>query len=169
MGFKLVWLFSLAIAIALLGNWIWQTQFSPSIQPLPPRQGSLRFGNLTQHPVRIVLKSQNQPEPWHWDFTPGEGGEKGLVLSLPDQVPQITNGDQIFVFAIDGSRQYWGPITVGESEITWRSDRQEWEFTLSFKAQTYLSPSLPSRPVLAPPTIAPIAAILSQKLARSPL
>lgn len=155
-------IFSLGLAVTLIGHSLWRNQLSPL------RQGNLRFGNLTQHPVRIVVKSRQQPEPWHWDFAAGEGAEAGLVLSLPQQLPQVTDGDLVFVFAIDGSRHYWGPITIGESEITWHSDRQEWELSLSLKAQTYLNPLPPSHPVLTPPTIAPIAAIPSPKSARSP-
>lgn len=43
-------------------------------------QGTLRVGNPTEHPVRIVLtkvQSKGYGEPAHWDFAPGEGGAKG--------------------------------------------------------------------------------------------
>jgi hypothetical protein len=54
--------------------------------------------------------------PAHWDFAPGEGGSDGLTLSLDAQQPFVVRpGDIIVVFAVDGSRRYWGPNIVGET------------------------------------------------------
>lgn len=95
-------------------------------------QGTLRVGNLTEHPVRIVLqvKSPNL-EPLNWDFAPGEGGNQGLQLSLPQDRVKVKKGDILFAFAIDGSRTYWGPIIVGESgAVVWHGDRREWSLII---------------------------------------
>ena len=76
--------------------------------------GSLRVSNRSEHPVRVALLSKRQAEksygkPAHWDFAPGEGGGKGLMLSLPEGKLQVKQGDILVVFAQDGSRRYWGP------------------------------------------------------------
>lgn len=102
--------------------------------PTTGAQGSLRVGNLTEHPVRIVLLSSSNSannEPVNWDFVAGEGGNQGLQLSLPQQPIKVGAGDIIFGFATDGSRIYWGPLVVGNSEsIIWQSDRQEWSLII---------------------------------------
>jgi len=99
-------------------------------------QGSLRVGNLTEHPIRLVVQSRvnsdpKTAEPLNWDFMPGEGGDQGLQLSLPQDRVKVNKGDIIFAFATDGSRIYWGPNVVGESDaVVWQSDRREWSFIL---------------------------------------
>jgi len=97
-------------------------------------QGTLRVGNLTEHPIRIVVQARvnsSQTEPVNWDFAPGEGGTQGLQLSLPQDRVRVNKGDIIFAFATDGSRAYWGPNVVGESgSIAWQGDRGEWSFIL---------------------------------------
>jgi hypothetical protein len=95
--------------------------------------GSLRVSNRSEHPVRVALLSKGQAEksygkPAHWDFAPGEGGGKGLMLSLPEGKLQVQKGDILVVFAQDGSRRYWGPYVAGETASpAWNSTAREWQ------------------------------------------
>lgn len=108
-------------------------------------EGKLRVSNPTSHPVRVALLSlqagdmkqaetgdrQTYSEPVHWDFAPGEGSQKGLILSLPDGEVQIQTGDVLVAFAQDGSRQYWGPYVLGQTDLpAWNGDRKEWQLIL---------------------------------------
>lgn len=99
----------------------------------PQATGSLRVSNRTEHPVRVALLSRKSGEksnskPAHWDFAPGEGGGKGLLLSLPEGKLQLRAGDILVVFAQDGSRRYWGPYVVGETAApVWNSLVTEWQ------------------------------------------
>jgi hypothetical protein len=113
---------------------------------IAPGSGMLRVGNLTEHPLRVALllrrlgpektpsptsptpsKSTYEP-PAHWDFEPGEGAQKGLLLSLPNRKLKLKKGDILVAFAQDGSRRYWGPYVVGETSVpTWSSQFAEWE------------------------------------------
>ncbi|MEG3860466.1 hypothetical protein [Microcoleus sp. herbarium12] len=98
--------------------------------------GSLRVSNRSEHPVRVALLSKRQAQksygkPAHWDFAPGEGGGKGLMLSLPEGKLQIKQGDILVVFAQDGSRRYWGPYVAGETASpAWNATAREWQLTL---------------------------------------
>lgn len=98
--------------------------------------GSLRVSNRSEHPVRVALLSKRQAEksygkPAHWDFAPGEGGGKGLMLSLPEGKLQIKRGDILVVFAQDGSRRYWGPYVAGETPSpAWNRTAREWQLIL---------------------------------------
>ncbi|MEG3972595.1 MULTISPECIES: hypothetical protein [unclassified Microcoleus] len=98
--------------------------------------GSLRVSNRSEHPVRVALLSKRQAEksygkPAHWDFAPGEGGDKGLMLSLPEGKLQVKRGDILVVFAQDGSRHYWGPYVAGETPTpAWNSTAGEWQLIL---------------------------------------
>lgn len=123
---------------------------SPTVSapPVPPTvlanaQGGLRMSNQTEYPLRVVLlqttaePSAEQAEqteanqPVHWDFAPGEGSNKGLILSLPNQDLQLQSGDVLVAFAQDGSRRYWGPYIVGQSPFpVWNVDANEWQLTL---------------------------------------
>jgi|GEM_PF-319118 len=107
-------------------------------------QGTLRMSNLTNQPVRLALlarqpkvkgaaaKQANYDVPAHWDFAPQEGGEKGLILSLPQSNLKLEKGDILVAFAQDGSRRYWGPYVVGEtSSPKWNSQNSEWQLVLS--------------------------------------
>ncbi|NWF61841.1 MAG: hypothetical protein HXY43_21925 [Fischerella sp.] len=105
-------------------------------------QGSLRMSNQTEQPVRLALlvrravvkstSGQNQPVSAHWDFAPGEGSEKGLILSLPNSNVKLEKGDILVAFAQDGSRRYWGPYVVGETPApVWNPQKKEWELILS--------------------------------------
>ncbi len=109
------------------------------------RQGSLRVSNRSSHPLRIALLSR-QPKtidaksgttsagssaPVHWDFSPSEGSEKGLLVSLPDRTITLKKGDVVVAFAQDGSQRYWGPYVVGETaQPAWSSQSAEWELVL---------------------------------------
>ena len=122
-----------------------QSQRSPAATSQP---GGLRVSNPTEHPVRLVLlghqsvgetASPRTPstsqsayaEPAHWDFAPGEGGDQGLILSLPEQNLQLKKGDILVAFAQDGSRIYWGPYVVGETPLPlWNRKKSEWDLTL---------------------------------------
>ena len=100
--------------------------------------GSLRLGNRTDRSVRLVLLSRTDSqnvwqaiEPLNWDFAPNEGGKEGLLLSLPNYKISIGKGDVIFAFATDGSRTYWGPNIVGETDAPfWDSQNKEWSMVL---------------------------------------
>jgi hypothetical protein len=103
--------------------------------------GTLRVTNQTTHPVRLALlpvqstaKSGKQPvyaAPAHWDFAPGEGGNRGLVLALPNGNLKLNRGDVVVAFAQDGSSRYWGPYVVGETGAPlWNGQRSEWQLIL---------------------------------------
>lgn len=117
--------------------------------------GDLRVSNQTLHPVRVALLFQAGDwatgddlddsanslaaasasliygEPVHWDFAPGEGAAKGLVLALPDRELQVRQGDVLAVFAQDGSQRYWGPYVVGSTAFpTWNGEASEWQLIL---------------------------------------
>lgn len=117
----------------------------PNGTAIATRQGTLRIGNLTEHPVRVALlikktgksavtNSEDQSAyepPAHWDFEPGEGSFKGLIVSLPNRSIQLKKGDILVAFAQDGSRRYWGPYVVGETPIPdWSPKAAEWLLTL---------------------------------------
>lgn len=99
--------------------------------------GTLRVSNRSEHPVRVALLAKGETEksyskPAHWDFAPGEGGGKGLMLSLPQTKLKLKQGDILVVFAQDGSRRYWGPYVAGETASpAWNSKAGEWQLTLS--------------------------------------
>jgi hypothetical protein len=107
------------------------------------RQGLLRISNPTEHPVRVAVllkkpgvSENTSPSPYetpaHWDFDPGEGSSKGLVLSLPNRRIKLKKGDVLVAFAQDGSRRYWGPYVIGETpEPNWFSKETEWQLTLA--------------------------------------
>jgi len=98
--------------------------------------GILRVSNRSEHPVRVALLSKGQAEksygkPAHWDFAPGEGGDKGLMLSLPEGKLKVKRGDIVVVFAQDGSRRYWGPYVAGETASpAWNGTAEEWQLIL---------------------------------------
>jgi len=125
-------------------------QDSPSNNPQSrltnvANQGVLRVGNLSDHPVRVALllkkssSSSDKPNaqsgyepPAHWDFAPGEGKMKGLLLSLPNRSIKVKRGDVLVAFAQDGSRRYWGPYVVGETDVPdWNANAREWELVLT--------------------------------------
>lgn len=111
-------------------------QQAPS-KPIPVANG-LRVSNQSTYPVRVVLlprntKSDNQAkyrQPVHWDFAPGEGSQAGLILSLPEGNLRLQQGDILMAFALDGSRRYWGPYSVGETAAPVQSSSGEWDLTL---------------------------------------
>ncbi|MEH2252026.1 hypothetical protein [Nostoc sp.] len=107
-------------------------------------QGTLRISNQTNQPVRLALlarqsvekgsgtKQTNYDVPAHWDFAPQEGSDKGLILSLPQNNLKLEKGDILVAFAEDGSRRYWGPYVVGETQLPkWNSQNREWQLVLS--------------------------------------
>ena len=107
-------------------------------------QGTLRISNQTNQPVRLALlarqsvakgsgtKYTNYDVPAHWDFAPQEGSEKGLILSLPQNNLKLEKGDILVAFAQDGSRRYWGPYVVGETQLPkWNSQNREWQLVLN--------------------------------------
>lgn len=115
--------------------------------PVPPESavgvGRLRVSNQTALPLRVALlrqadsASQASDEAGfynataHWDFAPQEGSEQGLLLSLPDDLLALKDGDIVVAFAQDGSRTYWGPFVLGRTALpTWNSESGEWELTL---------------------------------------
>jgi hypothetical protein len=108
-----------------------------SIPPNIEATGTLRVSNRSEHPVRVALLAKGQAEksyskPAHWDFAPGEGGGKGLMLSLPEGQLKIKQGDILVVFAQDGSRRYWGPYVAGKTASpAWNNKAGEWQLVLS--------------------------------------
>ncbi|MBG1265017.1 hypothetical protein [Nostoc sp. WHI] len=109
-------------------------------------QGTLRMSNQTNQPVRLALlarqsvakssatkqKQTNYDVPAHWDFAPQEGSDKGLTLSLPQNNLKLEKGDILVAFAQDGSRRYWGPYVVGETQLPkWNSQNREWQLVLN--------------------------------------
>ena len=108
-------------------------------------QGTLRMSNQTDQPVRLALLARRSPTkgsdsdrqtqhqvPAHWDFAPKEGNEKGLILSLPNSNLKLSKGDILVAFAQDGSRRYWGPYVVGETDTpNWNPQKGEWQLILS--------------------------------------
>jgi hypothetical protein len=122
---------------------------SPARLQVSPYPGGLRVSNPTEHPVRVALLAQQaQPsseqaslkpmgknpvygQPAHWDFAPGEGSSQGLILSLPEGNLQLKKGDVLVAFAQDGSRRYWGPYVVGETDQPlWNEQNSEWQLNL---------------------------------------
>lgn len=109
---------------------------SPEPAEVAARQGALRVSNQTDHPIRLALLAQRLPqkaykEPAHWDFAPMEGGNKGLILSLPQSNLKLSKGDILVAFAQDGSRLYWGPYVVGETPLpVWNQQKAEWELAI---------------------------------------
>jgi hypothetical protein len=103
------------------------------------RRGKLRIGNQTEFPLRVALLRQIgsngksfYSEPTHWDFSPQEGGENGLLLSLPEGSLQVQPGDILVAFAQDGSRRYWGPYVVGKTALPfWNSTLLEWQILIN--------------------------------------
>ncbi|MDZ8080904.1 MAG: hypothetical protein RMY36_023735 [Nostoc sp. SerVER01] len=107
-------------------------------------RGTLRMSNQTNQPVRLALLARESVAkgssaaqtkydvPAHWDFAPQEGNDKGLILSLPQNNLKLEKGDILVAFAQDGSRRYWGPYVVGETQQPkWNSQSKEWQLTLS--------------------------------------
>ncbi|MCF2970742.1 hypothetical protein L1047_05975 [Synechococcus sp. Nb3U1] len=117
---------------------------APGLEPSVPSQGtttsartgSFRVGNRTPYPIRLVILMRGgerliNPETAHWDFAPGEGGSEGLVLSLGEEPLQISPGDIVVAFTLDGTRRYWGPNVVGESLAPfWNGESSSWSMIL---------------------------------------
>ena len=111
----------------------------PSIatQPLPEKPvkvpDQLRVSNRSTYPIRVVLLSHEKAEErLHWDFAPAEGNEEGLLLSQPTGPLHLHSGDVLTAFALDGSRRYWGPYIVGETELpTQATSTSEWQLILT--------------------------------------
>ncbi|MGI0486916.1 hypothetical protein ACN4EK_15860 [Pantanalinema rosaneae CENA516] len=111
------------------------------------RSGGLRISNPTDYPIRVAVlakKTASTPEsvttdnsygsyepPAHWDFEPGEGAAKGLIVSLPDRKLKVNKGDIVVAFAQDGSRRYWGPYVIGDTPSPrWNPKGTEWLLVL---------------------------------------
>ena len=101
-------------------------------------KGGFRVSNLSPHPIRLALLSRKsdktktiEKRPAHWDFAPREGSHNGLRLSLPDRDLQLKPGDILVGFAQDGSRRYWGPYIVGDTDIPlWNGKTSEWQLII---------------------------------------
>ena len=117
--------------------------------PTPPdaalaakRRGALRISNRSEHSLRValLLKSAKAPSPKllspyeapaHWDFAPGEGGQQGLIVSLPSRRVLVKTGDILVAFTQDGSQRYWGPYVINETPTPlWNGQKAEWELIL---------------------------------------
>lgn len=114
---------------------------SPSQKPRPPKAvpNGLRVSNQSPAAVRVVLLSQKNTlaeqkpyrSPAHWDFAPNEGSQGGLLLSLPEGNLKLASGDVLVAFALDGSRQYWGPYVVGKTSMPTKvAKSSEWQLQL---------------------------------------
>ncbi|MDJ0556325.1 MAG: hypothetical protein QNJ68_18180 [Microcoleaceae cyanobacterium MO_207.B10] len=109
------------------------TTLKPSI--IKTKQGNFRVSNCTTRPVRVALLAKSSAQSYqksaHWDFAPREGSERGLILSLPEEKLTLKPGDILVVFAQDGSRLYWGPYVVGETNSpVWSQETNEWQLVL---------------------------------------
>ncbi|MGD1700563.1 hypothetical protein [Dapis sp. BLCC M229] len=98
-------------------------------------RGAIRVSNCTYRPLRIALLAKSSEQSYqksaHWDFAPGEGSSRGLILSLPETKLTLEPGDILVVFAQDGSRLYWGPYVVGETSFPiWNTETSEWQLIL---------------------------------------
>ena len=98
-------------------------------------RGAIRVSNCTYRPVRIALLGKSSEQSYQksarWDFAPGEGSGRGLILSLPEAKLTLKPGDILVVFAQDGSRLYWGPYVVGETSFPiWNTKTLEWQLIL---------------------------------------
>lgn len=106
-------------------------QATPQVTAIP---GALRISNQTSQPLRVALLYKQKAaygEPVHWDFAPGEGSSQGLLVSLPEGNLKLKKGDVIVAFAQDGSRRYWGPYVVGETEApVLNQTTSEWQLIL---------------------------------------
>lgn len=79
----------------------------------------------------IESASSTYRDPVHWDFVPGEGAARGLVLGLPDADLVVQPGDVITAFAQDGSQRYWGPYVAGDTDFPrWNPETDEWVLIL---------------------------------------
>jgi hypothetical protein len=114
---------------------------SPGAKPRPPKTvpNGLRVSNQSPTAARVVLLSQKNTlakqkpyrSPAHWDFAPNEGSQGGLLLSLPEGTLKLASGDVLVAFALDGSRQYWGPYVVGKTSMPNKvSKSSEWQLQL---------------------------------------
>ncbi len=110
--------------------------------------GKLRVSNRSEHPLRLALRLKSEKlrgdkynekvsqrdryeTPAHWDFYAGEGRDRGLVVALPNRSLHLSKGDVVIAFAQDGSRRYWGPFIVGETDNPiWDPATQEWKLVL---------------------------------------
>jgi hypothetical protein len=98
-----------------------------------------RVSNRSPFAVRVVLLSHQTAssastyrDPIHWDFAPQEGSQEGLLLSLPEGNLQLSAGDVVVAFALDGSQRYWGPYIVGTSvQPTQAKPDAEWQLILT--------------------------------------
>lgn len=108
----------------------------PPISPQEPQRDGLRVSNQTSYPLRIVLlnhgdRYSQEHSTTHWDFAPMEGSIQGLLLSLPDGSLRLESGDILMAFSLDGSKRYWGPYVIGESQqVQQDGQTQEWQLTL---------------------------------------
>lgn len=134
LGLQMGWAAALELPIATVLN------YAPS--------GKLRVSNRSEHPVRLAMRLKSEkirgdkynekvarPDryeaPAHWDFYAGEGSDRGLVVALPNRSLHLSQGDVVMAFAQDGSRRYWGPFIVGETDNpVWNPQSQEWMLTL---------------------------------------
>ena len=117
------------------------SESSPEPGRVAASQGAFRMSNQTDQPVRVALLARHPgtsaggqstySNPVHWDFAPGEGSAKGLILSLPESNLKLKKGDILVAFAQDGSRRYWGPYVVGETASpVWKRQTAEWQLIL---------------------------------------
>lgn len=114
---------------------------SPAPSPSSVSQANgLRVSNRSASPVRVVLMpvtadhtapTVSDKTRFHWDFSPQEGSQGGLLLSLPQSEVRLSPGDVLVAFALDGTRRYWGPYIVGETPLPQQSaQNREWQLVL---------------------------------------
>jgi hypothetical protein len=115
---------------------------APTLAANQPVPNGLRVKNLSNYPVRLVLLAKQPvagatPSPSaqtptiHWDFAPLEGSNSGLILSVPAGTLKLQPGDVLMAFALDGSRQYWGPFVVGQTALpSQKPNSSEWQLDL---------------------------------------
>lgn len=130
-----------AMSVPVRGEGLSATPKATPSQNKRAQLGRLRVGNFTPYPIRLAvllkrldqgnnkaIAGANYEPPAHWDFEPGEGSTKGLIISLPNRSLKLKQGDVLVAFAQDGSRRYWGPYVVGAtSNPTWSAGDSEWQ------------------------------------------
>jgi hypothetical protein len=141
-------LIGLGVTLGLMPSFSHASELSISTTIYQSPSGKLRVSNRSEHPIRLAMRLKSDQvrgdkynekvsqrdryeAPAHWDFYAGEGRDRGLVVALPNRSLHLSKGDVVIAFAQDGSRRYWGPFIVGETDNpVWNPATQEWKLIL---------------------------------------
>jgi len=87
-----------------------------------PRLGSLRVGNPTPLPLKVLL-TRTDGSHQVWTLAPRQGQSEGQALTNL----AVAEGDLLLILATDGSRRYWGPNILGFTPAPfWDGKRRIW-------------------------------------------